>query len=373
MHGLLSFLLSDDPQAVALRDRALIKLVPMLNPDGVFLGNYRCSSLGVDLNRHWQNSSPWVSPTILAVRTLMGAYANDPRWVPAICVDMHAHSTALNGFLFCNSHDDPDAFEREAAFPRALSAAARDLPFSGSKFCADPAKAGTGRRALSDLLGGAHCYTMEVSFFASGDPGAPVPYTQARYVDLGRKVGNALCAYFDDAPGEQRSLRRGPLAGQGATAGAVSAPSAPPTRKNSPGPRTRSASVSLGSPAAAAAGNAKVALGTNPVPPVPPAPKRANTFHGRIPSARANAGYSPSVVRASITSKPPLPGPTEIQAIAGVRLGGAGPFARSGAPLTTARRKTSATGTLAGGAGAASALPPRGSSVRASLGGTQRR
>jgi hypothetical protein len=28
------------------------QIVPMLNPDGVFLGNYRTSYLGDDLNRH---------------------------------------------------------------------------------------------------------------------------------------------------------------------------------------------------------------------------------------------------------------------------------------------------------------------------------
>ena len=33
----------------------IIRLVPMLNPDGVVIGNSRSSLAGVDLNRRWSN------------------------------------------------------------------------------------------------------------------------------------------------------------------------------------------------------------------------------------------------------------------------------------------------------------------------------
>lgn len=36
----------------------------MLNPDGVILGNHRCSFLGVDLNRRWINPSKPLHPVI---------------------------------------------------------------------------------------------------------------------------------------------------------------------------------------------------------------------------------------------------------------------------------------------------------------------
>lgn len=39
--GLVDWLLGGDPQAVQLRGAATVVVVPMLNPDGVFLGNYR--------------------------------------------------------------------------------------------------------------------------------------------------------------------------------------------------------------------------------------------------------------------------------------------------------------------------------------------
>ena len=39
--GLIDFLISNHPIAKILRDHLVFKIVPMLNPDGVYLGNYR--------------------------------------------------------------------------------------------------------------------------------------------------------------------------------------------------------------------------------------------------------------------------------------------------------------------------------------------
>ena len=51
MEGLLEFVVGDEPAARTLRDRYVFKIVPMLNPDGVIVGNYRCSLSAHDLNR----------------------------------------------------------------------------------------------------------------------------------------------------------------------------------------------------------------------------------------------------------------------------------------------------------------------------------
>jgi len=57
IEGLLEFLISDEPTAQTLRDRYVFKIVPMLNPDGVIVGNYRCSLSGHDLNRQYPSPS----------------------------------------------------------------------------------------------------------------------------------------------------------------------------------------------------------------------------------------------------------------------------------------------------------------------------
>ncbi len=49
MDGFLSFLCSQ--KGYFLREKFIFKIVPMVNVDGVVLGNYRTSIAGRDLNR----------------------------------------------------------------------------------------------------------------------------------------------------------------------------------------------------------------------------------------------------------------------------------------------------------------------------------
>ncbi|MGH0165829.1 UNVERIFIED_CONTAM: hypothetical protein FKN15_049903 [Acipenser sinensis] len=76
--GVIDFLVSQNPVARVLRDHVVFKIVPMLNLDGVYLGNYRCSLMGFDLNRHWQDPSPWAHPTLHAVKQLIVGMNDDP-------------------------------------------------------------------------------------------------------------------------------------------------------------------------------------------------------------------------------------------------------------------------------------------------------
>lgn len=41
-------------------------------------GNYRCSYLGFDLNRHWLDPTAWAQPEILSVKTLVAELHEDP-------------------------------------------------------------------------------------------------------------------------------------------------------------------------------------------------------------------------------------------------------------------------------------------------------
>ena len=64
VEGIIHFLLGNSKEAKVLRQNYIFKIIPMLNPDGVIYGNYRCSLLGVDLNRRWVNPSKILHPTI---------------------------------------------------------------------------------------------------------------------------------------------------------------------------------------------------------------------------------------------------------------------------------------------------------------------
>ena len=46
VQGLIDFLVSKHRVAVQLREKLIFKIFPMMNPDGVFLGNYKGSLFG---------------------------------------------------------------------------------------------------------------------------------------------------------------------------------------------------------------------------------------------------------------------------------------------------------------------------------------
>lgn len=71
MHGLLEYLVSDDECAKLLRNIYVFKIVPMLNPDGVIVGNYRTSLSMLDLNRQWISPSSKTCPENFAVKQMM--------------------------------------------------------------------------------------------------------------------------------------------------------------------------------------------------------------------------------------------------------------------------------------------------------------
>ena len=46
MNGVIEYLVNDEEKAELLRNTFVFKIIPMLNPDGVITGNYRCSLIG---------------------------------------------------------------------------------------------------------------------------------------------------------------------------------------------------------------------------------------------------------------------------------------------------------------------------------------
>jgi len=57
LEGLIEFLISDDEYAAGFRDNYVWYFMPMVNPDGVHVGNSRATWLGNDANRDWHPSN----------------------------------------------------------------------------------------------------------------------------------------------------------------------------------------------------------------------------------------------------------------------------------------------------------------------------
>lgn len=98
VQGLIEFLLSNDPVAVKLRDQYVFKIIPMLNPDGVVYGNYRCSLLGFDLNRRWAQPNKHFDSTIYYAKRMMKKLSEEREIL--LFWDLHGHSCKKNVFMY---------------------------------------------------------------------------------------------------------------------------------------------------------------------------------------------------------------------------------------------------------------------------------
>ena len=90
MKGVIDFLLSDSKEAMMLRKYCVFKIVPMLNPDGVIQGNYRCSLAGCDLNRKYLTPSKDLHPEIFYVKLMAKKFAKE--YPLLFYCDFHGHS-----------------------------------------------------------------------------------------------------------------------------------------------------------------------------------------------------------------------------------------------------------------------------------------
>lgn len=80
----------------------------MLNPDGVIVGNYRCSLAGQDLNRQWSDPRKRLFPEIYSTRATIKKTIEN-RKIELFC-DFHGHSRKMNIFLYgCETNEDKNS------------------------------------------------------------------------------------------------------------------------------------------------------------------------------------------------------------------------------------------------------------------------
>lgn len=106
LQGLIDFLVSSHGVAQDLRRYLIFKLIPVMNPDGVFLGNTMGNLLGQDLNRCWDNPNQFTQPTVFAVRKMIEKLDKDPVNRLSLILDVHSHMSLLGLFIVGNSYDD---------------------------------------------------------------------------------------------------------------------------------------------------------------------------------------------------------------------------------------------------------------------------
>ncbi|KAM9633659.1 cytosolic carboxypeptidase 3 isoform 4-T4 [Morphnus guianensis] len=167
MKGFLDYILGNSGKAQLLRDNFVFKVVPMLNPDGVIVGNHRCSLTGQDLNRKYRSNVKKFYPSIWYTRNMIKRVMGD-HGVFLYC-DIHGHNRKQNVFMYgCERKQQAKApYMHPRVFPLLLSKSCPDkFSFPDCRFRVQKSKEGTGRVVMWKM-GINNSYTLEASICGS--------------------------------------------------------------------------------------------------------------------------------------------------------------------------------------------------------------
>lgn len=196
VEGIIKFLISDEEAALRLRSTFVFKVVPMLNPDGVIIGNYRCSLAGWDLNRQWKNPSPRLHPEIFAVKEMFikTLKCRDVY----LFVDCHGHSRKKNVFLYGCNNKSAVGYAKyiERVIPFICSYNNQSFSFQDCNFTIQKSREGTGRYVVYSEYNVVNSFTLEASFF-SPEKGLyqDCHFTPTQYHDIGKSFWISLLEY----------------------------------------------------------------------------------------------------------------------------------------------------------------------------------
>ncbi|XP_030379191.1 cytosolic carboxypeptidase Nna1 isoform X2 [Scaptodrosophila lebanonensis] len=200
MKGLMDFITGDTTVAKRLRHKFIFKLVPMLNPDGVIVGNTRNSLTGKDLNRQYRTVIRETYPSIWYTKAMIRRLIEECG--VAMYCDMHAHSRRHNIFIYgCENKRNPEKKLTEQVFPLMLHKNSADrFSFESCKFRIQRSKEGTGRIVVW-MLGITNSYTIEASFGGSSlGSRKGTHFNTQDYEHMGRAFCETLLDYCDENP-----------------------------------------------------------------------------------------------------------------------------------------------------------------------------
>lgn len=128
----------------------MFKIVPMINADGVIIGNYRTSMSGNDLNRRYVKPDFRIHPTVCAIKQLASdlIYGPDEETKKAqsgepvtlnedilAFIDMHGHSRKKNVFIY--GPQEPlhsDKYLRMRIIPKLIAEETQKFRYHSCRF-----------------------------------------------------------------------------------------------------------------------------------------------------------------------------------------------------------------------------------------------
>lgn len=194
LEGMMDYLLSDEPGANLLRQKATFNIIPVMNPDGVFIGNYRDNAQGINLNRVWNGTaSANESPEVLWAQRAI------KRWVDAgndysYFFDLHSTSGNEPHFAFHStaSQTSDEYYDRLIQF-------LRHIEFFAPAFDSSAGRSSSLTSQLAEdsnyIDYGVIAYTFEAGYnFQAHGPQADEYTTPAVHKSVGKGITQAVIA-----------------------------------------------------------------------------------------------------------------------------------------------------------------------------------
>jgi hypothetical protein len=183
VQSIIKFLLSNNSVAESLRCNHIFLIVPLLNIDGVILGNNRCSVAGNDMNRCWGNPDKVQEPIIYKLKSeLNEIYKLGKNQILIFC-DLHGHSRLYNSFMFaCHKGTGTlCSWTKARLLPRILAKHCHIFNYHLCSFKVEPRKASTARIIVWKEFKVVNSFTLESSQYAYDLGNEVVIFTERDY------------------------------------------------------------------------------------------------------------------------------------------------------------------------------------------------
>ena len=196
--GCIDFLLGDSDEAKKLREIYDFQIIPMMNPDGVIVGNSRTGFAGCDLNRRWSKPNEIIHPEIYSVKNLVLSTATNQNI--SFVIDFHGHFGAYNSLFYCNHKENK---KKCSLFPFLCSKLSKIISFQQTTFTMPKYKASTERLSLFRELEDCdndNIIALETSFFGLYNKYKPEEknyYFNSKLLnEIGRDVCLGMLSYY---------------------------------------------------------------------------------------------------------------------------------------------------------------------------------
>ena len=194
--GVIDFLLGDFEEAQKLREIYDFYIFPMMNPDGVLVGNSRTSFAGCDLNRRWSKPNEIIHPEIFKTKSLILKTALNQNI--SFIIDFHGHFGTYNSLFYCNQKENKKIC---SLFPYLCSKLSNIISFKQSTFSMPKYKNSTERLSLFRELeyeDNNNIVALETSFFGTKkDLNEKNYYFNSKLLnEIGRDVCMGMLSYY---------------------------------------------------------------------------------------------------------------------------------------------------------------------------------